>query len=237
MDNSGGKGKGAFFAQRPRLPRLAILKRPPSDAVPSGAASREPRIALLRTRIIREMREKNWTSLAITPVNAGAGATTIALDLARMIARHQGTRVMLIDMDLANPDIAARMGIEGSVPYGETVRRGQDLAALLYVQPDSRNFAVLAPAGPDEFAAEFLQGLRFGNALKTLFKNDPAHIVLMDCAPLLDTDVGLAALPLADAVLLVADGTRTTAADMKECERLLVDMPPVTGVILNKSEH
>ena len=46
----------------------------------------------------------------------------------------------------------------------------------------------------------------------------------------------LAALPLADAILLVADGRRGTAADMAECERLLAGMPPVMGVVLNKSD-
>lgn len=228
--------KGATFAQRPRLPRLEIFKRPPAAMPVKRSSSPEQRIALLRTRIMREMREKNWNRLAVVPVTAGAGATTVALDLARMIARHQGTRVMLIDLDLGSPAIAERMQIEGCASYAETVRTGQDLAALLHVQPDSRNFAVLAPAAPDEHAAEFLQGLRLPNAMERLSKSDPAHIVLMDCAPLLGTDIGLAALPLADAVLLVADGTSTTAADIKECERLLVDMPPIMGVVLNKSE-
>lgn len=228
--------KGASFAQRPRLPRLEIFKRPASNGPTSKTSDPEQRIALLRTRVMREMRERNWNRLAVVPVTSGAGGTTIALDLARMIARHQGTRVMLIDLDLGNPAIAARMQIEGCVSYADTVRSGQDLAELLHVLPDSRNFAVLAPGMADDWAAEFLQGLRFPNALKRLSKTDPAHIVLMDCAPLLGSDIGLAALPLADAVLLVADGKTTTAADMRECERLLTDMPPIMGVVLNKSE-
>ena len=38
------------------------------------------------------------------------------------------------------------------------------------------------------------------------------------------------------AVLLVADGRNGTAANMAEAERLLAGMPPVMGVVLNKSD-
>ena len=43
-------------------------------------------------------------------------------------------------------------------------------------------------------------------------------------------------MPMADAILLVADGRRNTAANMAEAQRLLTGMPPVLGLILNKSE-
>lgn len=73
-------------------------------------------------------------------------------------------------------------------------------------------------------------------AMRQMHQRHPAEIVILDTAPLLLEDAALAALPLADAVLLVADGRKGTAADMTEAERLLVGMPPVMGVVLNKSE-
>lgn len=199
------------------------------------SATRSQSLALLRTRLMREMRERGWNRLAVVPVTPGAGGTTVAVDLAQVIRRHSGTRVMLVDLDLANPAVASRLGLPGCAGYAQTTRAGGDLAALLHVPPDHPNFAVLAPAAPEDEAAEFVQGQRMVNALQQLVKSDPAHVVLMDCAPLLGGDVGLAALPLADAILLVADGRRTTAAQMKECERLLADMPPLMGVVLNKA--
>ncbi|MDF3606756.1 chromosome partitioning protein [Paracoccus sp. DMF-8] len=198
-------------------------------------AEHEKRIAMLRTRIMREMRERGWNRLAVMPVTAGAGATTLAVDLTRMIIRHRGTRVMLIDANLGNPAIAARIGVEGCGSLSRAVQAGEDLSRILQVLPDQRNLAVLAPSEPESEASEFLQGGRLPAALRRLAENDPAHVTLIDTAPLLGTDVGIAALPLVDAILLVADARRTTAADMKECERLLVDMPPLMGVVLNKT--
>lgn len=216
----------------------AILDRlTPKKSSKSREIEHERRIALLRTRILREMRENGWRNLAIVPVREGAGATTLCIDLARMIRRHQGTRIMLVDLNLEDPQIARRLGLRGSASYATVVRGGGDLGALLHVRQDQRNFAMLAQAEPEPEASEFLQGQRFANALTRLWVSDPAHIVLMDTAPLLDTDAGLAVLPNADAVLLVANAQETTGADIKECERLLVDMPPLLGVVLNKSEN
>lgn len=203
---------------------------------PAQRAEHDVRIAMLRTRILREMRERGWTRLAITPISAGAGATTLSIDLARMIARHQGTRVLLIDTDLARPTLAARIGLEGCKSIAATVHADEDLAGLLDVLPAQGNLSVIAPSEPEATAAEFLQGVRFPVALRKLAEADPADFTVMDTAPLLGTDVGLAALPLADAILLVADARATTAADMKECERLLKDMPPLMGVVLSKTE-
>lgn len=198
-------------------------------------AEHENRIAMLRTRIMREMRERGWNRLAVMPVTEGAGATTLAVDLTRMITRHNGTRVMLIDANLADPAIAMRIGVEGCGSLSRAVQAGEDLSRVLQVLPEQRNLAVLAPSEPESDASEFLQGVRLAAALQKLAENDPAHITLMDTAPLLGTDIGIAALPLVDAILLVADARNTTALDMKECERLLVDMPPLMGVVLNKT--
>ncbi len=65
----------------------------------------------------------------------------------------------------------------------------------------------------------------------------PEAIEILDTAALIGGDAALATLPLADAVLLVADGSRSTHNDMLKAERLLKDMPPIMGVVLNKAEY
>ena len=44
------------------------------------------RFSLLRTRILREMRNRGWTRLAVVPVTADAGGTYVALNLSLAIA-------------------------------------------------------------------------------------------------------------------------------------------------------
>lgn len=194
------------------------------------------RFSLLRTRILHEMRNRGWSKLAVVPVTPGAGATFVAVNLSLALARQPHTRVALVDLDLGNPGVARQLGIPGCAPVVPVLRAGTELDELVVRVDEAPNLAVLAPERPETEAAEILQDETLAQAMQRLHELHPAEIVILDTAALLAEDAALAALPLADALLLVADGRKGTAADMAEAERLLVGMPPVMGVVLNKSE-
>lgn len=194
------------------------------------------RFALLRTQILREMRSRGWSRLAVVPVTPGAGATYTAVNLSLALARQPHTKVTLIDLDLADPAVAQRLGVPGCETVSATLGTGRDLDGLVATLSEAPNLSVLAPEQAEPAAAELLQDQVFVAAMEKLHESHSAEIAILDTAALLGQDTGLAALPLADAILLVADGRAGTAADMTECERLLVGMPPVMGVVLNKSE-
>ncbi|KRW96449.1 chromosome partitioning protein [Paracoccus sp. MKU1] len=194
------------------------------------------RFSLLRTRILREMRSRGWSTLAVVPVTPGAGGTFVAVNLALALARQPHTQVALIDLDLGSPSVAGQLGIPGCAAVSAALRAGGDLEMLVSQVDEAPNLSVLAPQRAETDAAELLQDEALAQAMRRLHDSHPAEIAVIDTAALLGEDAALAALPLADALLLVADGHRGTAADMAECERLLVGMPPVMGVVLNKSE-
>ena len=60
-------------------------------------------------------------------------------------------------------------------------------------------------------------------------------VVLYDMPAILSYDDLGAFLPQVDGVLLIADGTRTTARQIAECERVLAGQAPLLGVILNRA--
>ena len=194
------------------------------------------RFSLLRTRILHEMRSRGWSKLAVVPVTPGAGGTYVAVHLSLALARQPHTKVALIDLDLGRPSVARELGVPGCGALAPVLRDSGELDPLLARVDEAPNLAVLAPERPEPGAAELLQDETLVQAMQRLNDRHPLEIVIMDTAALLGEDAALAALPLADALLLVADGRRSTAADMTEAERLLVGMPPVMGVVLNKSE-
>lgn len=205
-----------------------------SDAVHAKVIAQ--RFSLLRTRLLHEMRSRGWSRLAVVPVTADAGGTFVAVNLALALARQPHTQVTLIDLDLGKPGVAAQLGIPGSAAISPALREAGDLDALVVRVNEAPNLAVLAPEGAEPAAAEILQDETLQQALERLHARQPAEIVIFDTAALLLEDAALAALPLADALLLVADGRNGTAANMAEAERLLAGMPPVMGVVLNKSD-
>ncbi|KGJ02367.1 chromosome partitioning protein [Paracoccus halophilus] len=205
-----------------------------SDAKHAAVVSQ--RFSLLRTRVLREMRNRGWSRLAVVPVTPGAGGTYVAVHLSLALARQPHTQVALIDLNLGNPGVAEMLGIPGCGPVSAALSAGRDLDGLVVSLAESPNLSALAPARPENGAAELLQDKVLLDAMQRLHESHPAEVAILDTAALLSADAALASLPLADALLLVADGRNGTAADMRECERLLVGMPPVMGIVLNKAE-
>ena len=56
-------------------------------------------------------------------------------------------------------------------------------------------------------------------------------------APVLEYDDLTAFLPQVDGVLLVADGTQTTAAHLAACEKMLLGHTQLLGVVLNRARN
>ena len=73
-------------------------------------------------------------------------------------------------------------------------------------------------------------------ALSALMSDLAPDVTLLVLPPMLEGDAGLAGLPLADTLLMVSDGTSTVPADLKDCDRLNEDGPPILGVVLVEAE-
>lgn len=194
------------------------------------------RFAILRTRILREMRKHGWRRLAVVPITSGAGATFVAVQLSLALSRQRHTDVILADLDLGNPSIAGALGIPGCEPISDLLLQRRQIIDATAIIDEAPNLWVMAPDSKEEDPAEILQDESLAAALDAWRGLRPEAIEIFDTAPLLSGDAALATLPLADAILLVADGLRGTASDMTQAERLLKDMPPIMGVVLNKSE-
>jgi Mrp family chromosome partitioning ATPase len=61
--------------------------------------------------------------------------------------------------------------------------------------------------------------------------------VIYDMPPMLAFDDVSAFLPHLDGVLLVSDGTQTTARQLTECEQMLGGQVPLLGVVLNRARR
>ena len=62
-----------------------------------------------------------------------------------------------------------------------------------------------------------------------------ADVALFDLPPVLHNDDVAAFLPQVDGVLLVSDGSQTTARHLKACEKMLAGHTQLLGVVLNRA--
>jgi MinD-like ATPase involved in chromosome partitioning or flagellar assembly len=232
--------------------RAAISRLPdlwdaiPAVAVDPGRLARE-RIAaaersdpvhatfdVLRTRLLKLCAEAGWTRIAVTSPTKGCGKSLVSLNLAYSLARNTDLRTVLVDLDLRAPSLAQTLGLTPPHEIGDYLA-GRAALEDTAVRIAPGLVAVLGRRRVPDSAELLLsqQGLRAAGAIGQLLQ---PTVMLFDLPPMLGIDDVQATLPLVDAVLLVAGGGTTTAAELAECEQLLEKGPPLAGVVLNRAE-
>ncbi len=73
---------------------------------------RTPAFDILRTKVLKAMKERGWSTLAITSPTERCGKTTVAINLAFSMAHQMPSEVVLVDFDLRHPQVAAYLGVE-----------------------------------------------------------------------------------------------------------------------------
>ena len=209
----------AFDALRERL---LALPRPAASGPPgqSGASAQTPGpagalVVSLMSRV------------------GGEGVTTVAVGLARALARVGSLRTLLIDHDSGRGGAAAQLGSSPQTFAGWTAQASASalLDAVVDIEPGQLGLLNLGSNVPSGFANDILWA--------------PAYAALRQCHDLVLVDAGSTRQPLAlrwarlvDLRLLVLDTGRTTA---EELERLKVEWQAngqtLDAVVLSKRDY
>jgi protein-tyrosine kinase len=190
---------------------------------------------MMRTKVLRAMRQNGWTSLGVTSPSSDCGKTTLTINLAFSFAHQPDVKTVLVDLDLRRPAIARTLGLT----------RPQSMASVLHgTRPVAENFvcygdnlAIGTNATAVRNSSEILLGGATAQgvaALKAAFLPD---IVIYDLPPLLMSDDVIAFVPHLDCVLLVAAAERTRLDEVDKCEQDLAEQTSVLGVVLNKCRY
>ncbi|WP_232816600.1 P-loop NTPase family protein [Paracoccus zhejiangensis] len=144
---------------------------------------------------------------------------------------------MLVDLALGHPSLAMQLGVPGDFRLVSYLR-GEDLQPDDFVNriEGETNLRCFTSGRAIPDGAELLQDEVTRERIDRLVTDSGCDLAIFDLSPVLGTDEGLAGLPVMDAVLLVADGRSGTGQQITDCQRLLADMPPLLGVVLNKAE-
>jgi len=189
---------------------------------------------ILRTRLLHAMHERGWTKIAITSPTHGCGKTFVAANLALSLARRPSSRTVLLDLGLRQPGLAKLLGLQDIGPLRDFLSSDQPLES--HFRRVGRTLALGLNSTPMPDAAEMLHEPSTAQSLAAMMTQLEPDMVIIDAPPALVNDDVLALLPQVDAVLLVVDGTKTTADEVRACERLFADQCPLMGVVLNRAQ-
>ncbi|MES2821971.1 MAG: CpsD/CapB family tyrosine-protein kinase [Pseudomonadota bacterium] len=187
----------------------------------------------LRSQVLKKMRAENWQTLAITSPTAGNGKTLTALNLAISLSQEVNQTVLLVDLDLRAPGVAAALGIQ-SVEHGivDCVTSKIPLDEIL-INP-GYNRLVIAPGTPQGHqTSEILSSPQMQTLQAELKGRYADRLIIYDLPALLTSDDALVFAPHADAVLLVLEDGGASESELKQAMKLL-EGTSILGTVINK---
>ena len=219
--------------EEPGSERAKSSAMPVVDQARDSAAARA--FDLLRTRLRQTTQEHGWTNIAVTAPTSGCGNTFTAVNLALSMSRITGSRTVLMDFNMRNPGVAAAFDMQARGPLQEYL--DGSVAMTDHMVRCSDTLALGLNSEPHADAAETLQDAATVRTLERMHAALQPELVIYDMPPMLAYDDLSAFLPQLDGVLIVSDGTQTTAQQLTECEQMLGGQVPLLGVVLNRARR
>jgi protein-tyrosine kinase len=202
----------------------------PADA--SGTVAQA--FKMLRTRVLQKMRQRGWNTLAVVSAMPKDGKTFTAINLAIAIAGETEHTTLLVDLDLLNPSVHRRFGIEPEVGIEQCLRGEAAVSAALLNPQGYPKLRLLPAVKPVAGSSELLSSACARRIVRELKQRYPDRMVLFDLPPVLGADDALAFAPQVDAALVVVGEDHTRREDLLRCSEILSDIP-VIGTVLNGS--
>ncbi|MDX1781086.1 MAG: CpsD/CapB family tyrosine-protein kinase [Thalassovita sp.] len=203
---------------------------------PSHAA-----FAVLRGRLFQTLMEKGWKRVAITSPTRDCGKSFVSVNLAIALSRYENCRTVLMDLDMRNPSISRLVGEAHPGSIGDYLRGLTPLQDhfFRFAENDLNiggNLTIAMNDKVEQYASELLQEPATAECLAVMERALKPTVILFDLPPALAHDDVMAFRDNFDAVLVVIDGTRTHAAQVREVMRRLGEDCPLLGVVMNKAE-
>jgi len=169
----------------------------------------------------------------VTSPRGGEGATTTAANLAISIALDVNQTVLLVDLNLRDPSIQRKFGLEPAAGIDDYLRGACGLKDCLF-NPGMSRLVVLPARVPKGADPELIVSPRMVALAKELRTRYADRIIIFDTPPLLDSGETLGFLPNVEGVLFVARSGHTTKTELDRAADLLRNYQ-VIGTLLNGS--
>jgi tyrosine-protein kinase len=202
---------------------LPILARVPvGGRRRDGSALAQPPLEVIDAfrslRLQLELEDRAGGAILVTSASRGEGKTLSTIDLARELTAV-GRRVVLIDLDLRRPQLAAALGVVPGRDLLDVARRSDPLADALHEVHGSPLLRLASPTSlldarkVEEFEARLPSLMEDARAI--------ADYVLLDGPPLGELSDALHAVPLVDHVIVVARIGTTSRSALETLRDLL----------------
>lgn len=223
-----------FFAPIVELDPVRIEQE---HILPPNASGENGRYyKLLRTQVLRRLDQLQANTLALLSPTAEAGKTLTAINLAVAIAAEHGRTALLVDLDLRNPSVHRRLGVEPMLGVEDCLLTDRPVQDAIVRVAGYERLALLPARQAVEHSSELLTSERATRLVAELRARYSNRIILFDLPPVLQADDALAFSRTVQAGLMVVGEGRTQRDDLTRSIELLRDLTLV-GTVLNGSRE
>ncbi len=186
---------------------------------------------VLRTKILLQMQQNNWTRLAITSPRANSGKSTMACNLAVGFSRQDNIRSILFDCDLASPSVHELLRHETERSFSEVLSGDVHFQDQLLRIGD--NTAVSASPRPEVDPTRLLLAESTKEILNQIEERYAPDLMIFDMPSMLEGDRVRAFLRNVDCAMIVIRADSTRVGEFDTCEQEVADHTNVLGTVLN----
>ena len=186
----------------------------------------------LRTQLVSRLDGRNGIIL-VAPVSAGCGASYVAMNLAAAFAFDESHTALLVDCNLRDPVLHARLGVDATAGGLTDFLDGEGMQVETLIRPTGVPRLRLVPAGTArEASGEYLSSYRLRGLLEHLRARYPDRYLVLDAPAINGAPDARILAQLADAAVVVAGYGMDKPAAIRNAVMTL-EPTRVAGVVFN----
>lgn len=175
----------------------------------------------------------NANMIMVSSALAGEGKTFTSINLALSIAMEMDRTVLLVDADVAKPDVTARLGVESEKGLIDVLLDDSLTLPDVLLRTDIPTLTLLPSGSRHVHSTELLASERMRRLTLELSSRYPDRIVIFDSPPLLLTSEARVVAGLMGQVVVVVEESITQQHAVKEAVESLQDNE-IVCIVMNK---
>lgn len=212
----------------PRFGKVAIddLREGGFILPDSGATAIAEEFRIIKRQLLRGMDDTpKGRTILICSARPDEGKTFCAVNLALSLAAERDVEVVLVDGDVAKPEVLSTLGLEGGPGLIDAIADPSVDVEGCIVRTDMQGLSVLPAGRQTNEATELLASARTTQVLERLRARDPRRIILFDSSPALAASTGSVLAMHAGQLLFVVRAEKTGETELREALELLSACP------------
>lgn len=186
---------------------------------------------LLAAQIFAKLHDNQWRTFGVTSAREGEGKSTVAYRLAMSMARERKHTVMLVDLNVFNPQVHTLFKRNNDAHLGRVLSGKLDFAAVIQ-STEVERLKIVANEQSEMLGADLMSSFTFERLIAEISQRYADRICIFDMPSYLDSNAALTVTPFLDSLLLVVRDGVTQTRDLQSVSRLIGERK-ILGLVLN----